>query len=139
MRQVLLIILTFLLFSCESDKEDIEKVIDSDILVSTLIESENVYIEAETVKEYVCITYSIEYLLETDNNNMTIHFTDVVKPDGCFHAFGPAETKINLGNLEAGDYSVMFKLNGITTEANLTVNTISTLSISKEQNVRIKK
>lgn len=141
MRQIIFIILSlcFLFFGCTNDSVEIEKDINSDILVSTYIENENVYIKAETVKEYECITYSIDYLIESDSELITIKFIGVTKPpDGCFFSFGPAESRIDLGNLEAGDYAIKFKLNGITTNANLIVNTISNLSISKEQNVKIK-
>jgi len=129
-------IIFILLYGCE--KEKIANTINSDILVSAKIENNNIYILAETVKEFECITYSITNSFQINGNEIIIEFLDVLKPEGCYAAFGPARTEINLGVLEESVYQVSFKLDGEETKAKLSVSQGVSMEITQSGNVKLR-
>ena len=119
------------------DKEKVVNTINSNILVSTRIENNQIYIVAETVKEFECVTYSITYSFQKNGNKINIEFLDVLKPEGCYAAFGPARTEINLGELEDNEYTIDFRLDGEETKASLSTNPAVNLEITKSGNVKL--
>ena len=125
-----------LLISCE--KDSVEKTIDSDILISARLEDQKVFIDAETEKKFPCINYSIDYSSQKEEKTITINFIDIVKPGGCYTALGPAKANIDLDELDQGNNTIIFKLDGVKTEVRLNVNAILSLEIIKAGNVRIK-
>jgi hypothetical protein len=124
------------MISCE--KNVYEKPIDSDILLEVVEKSGSVHLLAETVKEYGCLGYIIDYSQRRLGSNITIKFKYIEEPDGCLTAIGPATCDINLGELDNGEYSIKFKLNGETSEGEILSDPLR-LEISESGNVKLKK
>lgn len=129
-------IISLVLLGC--NKEIPEKRIDSDILVSAKYKNGKVCIEAETEKNFQCINYTIKNSIHQEEKIITIDFTDVAILGIRLIAFGPAKAEINLDELELGDYVLKFVLDGITTKAELKVDSQVSLELLKAGNVILK-
>lgn len=135
MKYILNVIIVILLIGCSSDTIEPEKTIETDVIVTAVNDNNNIYIFAYTVEYYNCLTYHIDYSLEMFNDIIVIQFNEILEPEGCFYAFGPAQAQIYLGELEEGEYRMLFKLNGLTTYGTLLVNSKPRIVISSSPNI----
>jgi hypothetical protein len=102
----------------------------------TLKEELSVYsrllsIDCATERIYPCINYGIDYSMTKSSNKITIRFNQIIMPEICLTALGPAYSNIKLGNLSNGLYILNLLVNGKTQTANLKVND-STFKIEYE-------
>lgn len=126
------------LFLTGCEKETPVKMINSDILVSSKYKNGKVYIDAVTEKEFQCLNYSIDNSILREKKIITVNFTDVSILGICLTALGPAKAEIDLDELERGDYILKFILDGVNTEAKLSVGSKLTLELIKAGNVKLK-
>lgn len=119
-------------------KKDVyEKSIGSNILISVSEVNGVYFLNAETVKQYPCSSYPIEYSKRRLGSAITIKFKYIPEVDGCFPVIGPAMATIDLGKLEKDSYTIRFRHKGKTTQGTLLTNPPQ-LKIANEGNVKMK-
>jgi hypothetical protein len=133
---LLIFLMVCMLNSCE--EETMNYPIDTDIQVSVATSEEGLYINSETEKVYGCCNFSITYEKSKIEHQFIIEFTGIYMPDICLTALGPAKSSIHLGQLDPGEYVIIFSLNDINTHAILSVGSDTTLTIPVERNVKLK-
>jgi hypothetical protein len=122
-------------FSCK--KEYSTTKITSDILVETVENSNGKkYIKAETEKIYGNSTNEIDYSFHKTGNTIIIKFKKILNT-GILTVLGPAETTIELTDLNKDEYNLKFKLSGTITKGKLTVTPLS-IELDDGGNVKLK-
>jgi hypothetical protein len=84
-------------------------------------DSKKVILYCRTEKIYGCINYGIDYSVFRTASNFRIKFNSIIISEICATALGPATSRINLGELNKGNYSLTLEVNGKTESAVLTV------------------
>lgn len=87
-----------------------------------LADSRSLSLDCATERIYPCINYGIDYSMTKSGNKITIRFNQIIMPDICLTALGPAYSNIKLGNLSNGQYILNLMVNGITQTTILKVN-----------------
>ena len=99
--------------------------IDSQIIIQLREElsttKKDLYFDCSTTRIYGCINYGIDYSVFKTANNIRIKFTNIVVSQICLTALGPATNRINLGELNEGNYNLNLEVNGKTETAQLIV------------------
>lgn len=130
-----LILFMLTIVSC---KEDVNT---NDIESDIFIEARNIVgrneLVAQTEESMPCANYKIRHSIDRKSSRLEIHFKDILIPELCLTAFGPASTIISLGSIPSGNYEVRFLLNGETTRGTLTTQPLA-LEIESGGNVRLK-
>lgn len=85
-------------------------------------DSRSLDIDCLTERIYGCCNYGIDYWMTKMGNKISISFNQIVIPDICLTALGPARNKIKLGTLSAGQYVLNLMVNGKTQTVNLKVS-----------------
>jgi hypothetical protein len=131
-------LLTFLFFvlSCKKN-EDLEK-IDSDILVELGNDDSGIILFAQSERIYTCSNYQLVVCHKMRKDEIYVGFENVKSPEVCLTSLGPAACVIELGKLEAGDYTVTFELNRKKTKGRLKVGASAELDLDAGGNVRSK-
>lgn len=131
---IFLFVVFFLFSSCNKDLNEVN--IDSDILISTEKNDQNVLLNASTEKHYPTLGYQIRYREQVKDKEIKIEFIEVIAPEVGLTALGPARCSINLGDLEHGAYDITFELNQVETKGKLIVGTTAELTIESGGNVK---
>lgn len=127
----------FLLFiSCHKDND--MDVIDSNILVSAEKSGTEILLNAETKRIYPTLGHQITFRDEVKKKDVYIKFEKIKVPKIGLTALGPATCSIRLGELENGEYDVVFELNKKKTKGKLIIGEITELNIYQEGNVKPK-
>lgn len=113
--RLLSLLFVLLMFGCDKEDESSNKhSIDSVILISAneTSPSGEIVLDCRTKKQYQCSNYKIVSTKRTGQNSVEINFVAVEIGNICATAFGPATTKINLGELPIGEYYLTFEIRG---------------------------
>jgi hypothetical protein len=110
--------------------------IESDILIEARTIVGRNELVAHTEESMPCANYKIRHSIDRKSSRLEIHFKDILIPELCLTAFGPASTIISLGTIPSGNYEVRFFLNGETTRGTLTTQPLA-LEIESGGNVRL--
>ena len=109
-------LLGLMLLSC--NKHAFETPVDSDIEVTLRTEGPSYFLRAETILDYPCVNYPINYSFSRIGTDIRIRFKYIENIEVCLTAIGPATCEIDLGELSnSREYNVQFKHNGLTTQA----------------------
>lgn len=147
MKKLLCFLVAFILsnffFGCDNAPTDYSELatIDSKIRITQAEElthsGKPYYLDLVTEKIYPCYNYSIDYVVLRRNNNFNIRLLSIHKPGICLTALGPARSRINLGNLNNGQYNLNIEINGAVESAKLDV-TDSNYKISADNGLWLK-
>jgi hypothetical protein len=129
-----LVILFLFLQAC--DRPDRFEKIDSDILVKAFASGGNIEILAITEKQYPCANYGIKFSEKVSKKEIVISFRRIIVPAMCLMAIGPAKAEIPLGQLEEGEYDIIFELNNTKNTGKLFVGPEPQLELGSEGNVK---
>jgi hypothetical protein len=112
--KLLAMFFVLLMIACDKEDESQSSPIDSIILITaTETSSTNeIVLDCRTKKQYQCFNYKIVSTKRTSENSIEISFVAIDSGNICATAFGPATTKINLGVLPIGEYSLTFEIMG---------------------------
>ena len=120
-----ILLATLVIHSCSKDDKNSDGKINSKIavtLIEELSESNNsLNILSETIEQQPCINYSLLTNYKKDANSIRISYEDIIKPEVCFTAIGPAKTSISY-DLPNGEYDVEFVNDGVLNLADLSVD-----------------
>lgn len=133
---VLLISIAVAFSACKKDSNT--KSINSDIEVEAIKQDSNIQIIAETILDFPCANYIIDYTIKQEQKRFDINFIKIPDISACLTAFGPARAFIDLGKLKADSYYIDFKLNGQVTPATLTVTSKNIDLTVNTGNVKLK-
>jgi len=109
--------------------DSVNTVINLEIFENTEAGLTNLELRCQTDLIYGCINYLIEYDLNIITDTVALTFTDIVKPNICLTATGPATAIVNLGTLANNTYEFPITVNSLTLPAQL-ILTDSTIEIT---------
>jgi len=125
MKKLLYLFFFWLIVSCEKEEARTQISIDADILIEVqeiILNSEKrVVLNCRTEKIYNCANYYIDRVQEKSADSITVNFKGISPDEICATALGPAQTKIDLGSLTNGLYSLTLKINHVENNGLLTI------------------
>jgi len=125
MKNLLYLFFFGLIVSCEKEEARTQISIDTDILIEvqeiTLNSEKRVVLNCRTEKIYNCANYYIDRVQEKSADSITVNFKGISPDEICATALGPAQTKIDLGSLTNGLYSLTLKINHVENNGLLTI------------------
>ncbi|TVR76843.1 MAG: hypothetical protein EA412_12620 [Chitinophagaceae bacterium] len=140
MKNVLFIIIFLTFFSC--NKQQTTEKINSDVILNmwknVIIPEKRLELHFETEEIFNCANYQIKYKIEQTNSKIKINLTNILTPNVCLDALGPATAKIDLGVLVNGTYNIFVTVNKKENKGTLTVTDEKyTLSIESLNQLQI--
>lgn len=111
--------------SCSTQSADADGKVGSDIKVilqeEISEEGAKLVIRSETFEIFSCYNFSIVTQQQFRNNEITITYSGILKPELCLTALGPAQS-LELFGLKNGIYKIVFVNDGVKNEGELTVD-----------------
>lgn len=111
--------------SCSTQSADADGKVGSDIKVilqeEISEEGSKLVIRSETFEIFSCYNFSIVTQQQFRNNEITITYSGILKPELCLTALGPAQS-LELFGLKNGIYKIVFVNDGVKNEGELTVD-----------------
>lgn len=99
--------------------DSVNTVINLEIFENTDAGLTNLELRCQTDSIFNCINYLIEFDLNITTDTVALTFTDIVKPNICLTATGPATAIVNLGTLANNTYEFSITVNSLTLPAQL--------------------
>lgn len=111
--------------SCSTQSADADGKVGSDIKVilqeEISEEGSKLVIRSETFEIFSCYNFSIVTQQQFRNNEITITYSGILKPELCLTALGPAQS-LELFGVKNGIYKIVFVNDGVKNEGELTVD-----------------
>jgi hypothetical protein len=146
MKKLTIFVLATLIVACDKKNDDLLKknddllkkiAIHSNIIIYTQdhLDTKQLVLFCQTENDYACSNYSIQTEQNFNKDNqLSIIFTNVIKPDLCATSIGPATTKINLSKLTNGQYDLELNVAGIKNNGILKISDSEIIIDFKNQN-----
>lgn len=111
--------------SCSTQSADADGKVGSDIKIilqeEISEEGSKLVIRSETFEIFSCYNFSIVTQQQFRNNEITITYSGILKPELCLTALGPAQS-LELFGVKNGIYKIVFVNDGVKNEGELTVD-----------------
>jgi len=125
MKKLLYLFFFWLIVSCKKEGATSQISINADILIEvqeiTISSEKRVALNCSTEKIYNCSNYYIDLVQEKSADSITVNFKGISPDEICATALGPAKTKIDLGSLTNGLYSLTLNINHLENNGLLTI------------------
>ena len=122
MKKFLMIAIAIVAIACE--KKDFDEIKDDQLILSLkdiATVGNEVGFDAKTARIYNCVNFTIDTDYEQGEHQISIHYGDIIQPDQCLTALGPAKSSIALSDLSDGNYELVINYLGRTIQGNLEV------------------
>jgi hypothetical protein len=115
MKKLLLLFImsgVFIFCSCKKSDSNSTNVEDVEVYLKAGKDSNGdfFYLAFRTITDYSCANYRIATSENNELTDFSIHLKEIVAPDVCLTAFGPASAKWELPELKDGIYPISIKI-----------------------------
>ena len=122
MKKFLVIAIAISAIACE--KKGLDEVTDDQLILSlkdVATVGQAVGIDAKTARIYNCFNYTINTDHQQSEQQISIQYGDIIQPDQCLTALGPAKSSIALSDLNDEGYELEISYLGHTIQGNLEI------------------